>query len=160
MYLPSLSIIFLTFETFALPVAVTGHPYFATSLSDSVRVINIFFTNYLIGDLIKSINFLQFSKNLHYRIVMFRANFYMSSNFFNIPQSFLQQWSTTTTGSSVMTLTLYIYSYRIVQIPCDRYCIKLFKSVTFLEILQSVIALCYNLHLIPKYRCCLFLGIY
>ena len=37
-YLPLLSIIFLTFETLVLPVASTGRPDFVLSLTDSALV--------------------------------------------------------------------------------------------------------------------------
>ena len=42
-YLPSLSVISLALETLVNPVAVTGRPDFAESLTVSVQVTNLFF---------------------------------------------------------------------------------------------------------------------
>lgn len=41
LYLPLLSIFFLTFDTFVLPVTVTGKPDYATSSKESVTIRNV-----------------------------------------------------------------------------------------------------------------------
>lgn len=90
-YLPSLSIISLTFETFALSVTITcwrfcfiidGHCAHQKFLSSS--------TSCPIRYLVRSLHFPpKFSKNVHlYWMTEFSANFYIRSNFFNILNRF------------------------------------------------------------------------
>lgn len=86
-YLPSLSIISLTFETFALSVTITCWPVFVSSLTDTVPIRNFFLPiRYLVRSLHSPP---KYSKNVHlYWMTEFSANFYISSNFFNILNRF------------------------------------------------------------------------
>lgn len=92
-YLSSLSVISLTFETFPLPVTVTGRSSFAASLTNCA--FQVFLSppmNWLVRYLIRPINFPWFCKNLHYHKTEFCANFYKGANFFNILNLFANQF--------------------------------------------------------------------
>lgn len=92
-YLSLLSVISLTFETFPLPVTVTGRSSFAASLTNCA--IQVFLSppmNWLIRYLIRPINFPWFCKNLHYHKTEFCANFYKGPSFFNIWNPFANQF--------------------------------------------------------------------
>ena len=88
-YLPSLLIISLTFETFVLPDAVTCLPNLL-HLKQTLSQYEISFSTYELSQryVMGSIKFPQFNKNLLYRMNKFCANFLKYSNFFNILNKF------------------------------------------------------------------------
>lgn len=94
-------------------------------------------TNCLIRYPIRTIN----SHNL----LKICANFSISSNSFNISIRFPNHF---------YSIKMTMWNWMFVFIPFERYWVKFFKSIIFHEIMQNLIALCYNKRAIsnsPRY---------
>lgn len=143
-YLPFLLIISLTLEIFAMPVTVTGWPYFCC-MFDGLCTRNFFlhppFSKCLIRYLIRPPDYQRSAlpNDCVLHDLLYKLLCYCSSRFPTIFTTIMNEWL-----YFIDYMFKTLWSWRIVLTPFEMYYIKLFKNIIIQEIVQGLIALCYN----------------